>query len=161
MNTKKGWTWGKCLDEHWHTLARAMGETNEYWMTWGLFVFHCQTWRACMTRDIIHVIHLFVEKLGLHNRHPFSTVMGGPNLEIFKFSLYLFVPLAALIHFGNPEWYRTKVVPVGITADSMFMCSFFPFLQYREKLLADRGSLVFSLAFKASYIFLIIWPVVT
>ena len=39
--------------------------------------------------------------------------MGGPNLEIFKFTLYLVVPLAALIHFGDPEWYRTKVVPVG------------------------------------------------
>jgi len=37
--------------------------------------------------------------------------MGGPNLEIFKFSLYLFVPIAALIHFGDPEWYRTVVVP--------------------------------------------------
>jgi len=50
--------------------------------------------------------------------------MGGPNLEIFKFTLYLFVPLAALIHFGNPEWYRTKVVP------------------YRDKLFhANRGNL--------------------
>lgn len=37
--------------------------------------------------------------------------MGGPNLEIFKFSLYLFVPIAALVHFGDPEWYRTTVVP--------------------------------------------------
>ncbi|KAF8911946.1 hypothetical protein CPB84DRAFT_1760843 [Gymnopilus junonius] len=37
--------------------------------------------------------------------------MGGPNLEIFKFSLYLFVPIAALVHFGDPEWYRTVVVP--------------------------------------------------
>ncbi|KAF4615251.1 hypothetical protein D9613_002766 [Agrocybe pediades] len=37
--------------------------------------------------------------------------MGGPNLEIFKFSLYLFVPIAALVHFGDPEWYRTHVVP--------------------------------------------------
>ncbi|PPR04954.1 hypothetical protein CVT24_010412 [Panaeolus cyanescens] len=37
--------------------------------------------------------------------------MGGPNLEIFKFSLYLFVPLAALVHFGDPAWYRNVVVP--------------------------------------------------
>ncbi|KAF9036706.1 hypothetical protein BJ165DRAFT_1532814 [Panaeolus papilionaceus] len=37
--------------------------------------------------------------------------MGGPNLEIFKFSLYLFVPLAALVHFGDPQWYRDVVVP--------------------------------------------------
>ena len=55
--------------------------------------------------------------------------MGGPNLEIFKFTLYLFVPIAALIHFGNPEWYRTKVVPVGIVAYSVsvFVFTFFAF----------------------------------
>lgn len=38
--------------------------------------------------------------------------MGGPNLEVFKFSLYLFVPIAALVHFGDPEWYRKHVIPV-------------------------------------------------
>ncbi|KAF8061479.1 hypothetical protein FPV67DRAFT_281638 [Lyophyllum atratum] len=37
--------------------------------------------------------------------------MGGPNLEVFKFSLYLFVPIAALVHFGDPDWYREHVVP--------------------------------------------------
>ncbi|KAG7097365.1 hypothetical protein E1B28_004715 [Marasmius oreades] len=37
--------------------------------------------------------------------------MGGPNLEIFKFSLYLFVPIFALVKFGDPEWYRTTVLP--------------------------------------------------
>ena len=54
--------------------------------------------------------------------------MGGPNLEIFEFTLYLFVPLAALIHFGDPEWYRTTVVPVYILADGhlMFVFTFFP-----------------------------------
>jgi hypothetical protein len=44
--------------------------------------------------------------------------MGGPGLEIFKFSLYLFVPIAALVHFGSPEWYRTHVIPVS----SLIMC---------------------------------------
>ncbi|ESK91995.1 hypothetical protein Moror_10361 [Moniliophthora roreri MCA 2997] len=37
--------------------------------------------------------------------------MGGPNLEIFKFSLYLFVPIFAFIKFGDPDWYRNIVVP--------------------------------------------------
>ncbi|KAF5387080.1 hypothetical protein D9615_001801 [Tricholomella constricta] len=37
--------------------------------------------------------------------------MGGPNLEVFKFSLYLFVPIAALVHFGDPDWYREHVIP--------------------------------------------------
>lgn len=38
--------------------------------------------------------------------------MGGPNLEVFKFTLYLFIPIAALVHFGDPEWYRQNVIPV-------------------------------------------------
>ena len=38
--------------------------------------------------------------------------MGGPNLEVFKFSLYLFFPLATLIHYSNPKWYQEHVVPV-------------------------------------------------
>jgi len=37
--------------------------------------------------------------------------MGGLGLEVFKFSLYLFVPTVALLHFGDPEWYRSNVVP--------------------------------------------------
>ncbi|EKM82989.1 hypothetical protein AGABI1DRAFT_97913 [Agaricus bisporus var. burnettii JB137-S8] len=37
--------------------------------------------------------------------------MGGPNLEVFKFSLYLFIPIVALVHFGDPEWYRQNVIP--------------------------------------------------
>ncbi|KII88751.1 hypothetical protein PLICRDRAFT_141287 [Plicaturopsis crispa FD-325 SS-3] len=37
--------------------------------------------------------------------------MGGPNLEIFKFGLYLFVPVFALVHFGDPQWYHDNVLP--------------------------------------------------
>ncbi|KAH7915996.1 hypothetical protein BJ138DRAFT_996597 [Hygrophoropsis aurantiaca] len=37
--------------------------------------------------------------------------MGGPNLEVFKFGLYLFVPVLALLHFGDPSWYRNHVLP--------------------------------------------------
>jgi hypothetical protein len=43
--------------------------------------------------------------------------MGGLRLEAFKFGLYLTVPIFALLHFGDPEWYRTNVVPV-----SSFLC---------------------------------------
>ena len=80
--------------------------------------------------------------------------MGGPNLEIFKFTLYLVVPLAALIHFGSPEWYRTKVVPVGIVAESVSVFVF-TFLQYRDKLFhTDRGSLVFFFPCLQRFIYL-------
>ena len=40
--------------------------------------------------------------------------MGGPNLEVFKFSLYLFFPLATLVHYSNPRWYQEHVVPVRV-----------------------------------------------
>jgi protein PET100 len=38
--------------------------------------------------------------------------MGGANLEVFKFGLYLFVPVFALLHFGDPQWYHDNVLPV-------------------------------------------------
>ncbi|KAI4520549.1 hypothetical protein K525DRAFT_270697 [Schizophyllum commune Loenen D] len=37
--------------------------------------------------------------------------MAGPNLEVFKFSMYLFIPIFALVHFGDPEWYHNHVLP--------------------------------------------------
>lgn len=40
--------------------------------------------------------------------------MGGPNLEVFKFALYLFVPIASLIYFGDPDFYRTHALPVRV-----------------------------------------------
>ncbi|KAF7970753.1 hypothetical protein HWV62_23162 [Athelia sp. TMB] len=44
--------------------------------------------------------------------------MGGANLEVAKFGLYLFVPVFALLHFGDPEWYRAHVLPVVPTESS-------------------------------------------
>ncbi|CAO1635336.1 unnamed protein product [Jaminaea pallidilutea] len=38
--------------------------------------------------------------------------MAGPNLEVFKFGLYLFFPLAIMIHYGDPDWYRNNVLPI-------------------------------------------------
>jgi protein PET100 len=38
--------------------------------------------------------------------------MGGANLELFRFAFYLFFPVAALFHYGNPEWYNQHVLPV-------------------------------------------------
>ena len=82
--------------------------------------------------------------------------MGGLNLEIFKFTLYLVVPIAALIHFGDPEWYRTKVVPVYSCGRSLLVFTFIPLPQYRDKLFpADRANQVSFLPLeKLVYIFL-------
>ncbi|KAE8227009.1 hypothetical protein CF319_g483 [Tilletia indica] len=38
--------------------------------------------------------------------------MAGPSLEVFKFGLYLFFPLAIMVHYGDPEWYHKHVVPI-------------------------------------------------
>ncbi|KAK0546119.1 hypothetical protein OC846_005399 [Tilletia horrida] len=38
--------------------------------------------------------------------------MAGPSLEVFKFGLYLFFPLAIMVHYGDPEWYHKNVLPV-------------------------------------------------
>ncbi|CEH11941.1 hypothetical protein CBOM_07332 [Ceraceosorus bombacis] len=32
--------------------------------------------------------------------------MAGPNLELFKFGLYLFFPLAVMVHYGDPQCIR-------------------------------------------------------
>ncbi|KAF8575538.1 hypothetical protein K439DRAFT_1369718 [Ramaria rubella] len=37
--------------------------------------------------------------------------MGGPNLEIFKFGLYLFFPIVMMVQYGNPDWYNRNVLP--------------------------------------------------
>ena len=38
--------------------------------------------------------------------------MGGPNLEVFKFSVYVFFHVVMLLHYGNPELYARNVLPV-------------------------------------------------
>ena len=38
--------------------------------------------------------------------------MAGPNLEVFKFAIYVFFPVLVFFHYGDPEWYRTNVIPV-------------------------------------------------
>ncbi|KAI0797774.1 hypothetical protein C8Q75DRAFT_18646 [Abortiporus biennis] len=37
--------------------------------------------------------------------------MAGPNLEVFKFAVYVFFPVAMLFHFGDPDWYNKHVLP--------------------------------------------------
>jgi len=40
-----------------------------------------------------------------------STTMAGPGLEVFKFSLYLLLPVGVMIHISKPEWYTQNVLP--------------------------------------------------
>ncbi|KAF8323391.1 hypothetical protein DL93DRAFT_2071120 [Clavulina sp. PMI_390] len=51
--------------------------------------------------------------------------MAGPNLEVFKFGLYVFFPVAIMLHYGNPEWYDKHVVPARM--------KFFPPLESTNK----------------------------
>lgn len=39
--------------------------------------------------------------------------MAGGNLEVFKFGVYLFIPILTMFHFASPEWYNEHVVPVS------------------------------------------------
>ncbi|KDQ20025.1 hypothetical protein BOTBODRAFT_101374 [Botryobasidium botryosum FD-172 SS1] len=37
--------------------------------------------------------------------------MAGPNLEVFKFGIYVFFPVMMMLHYGNPDWYAEHVKP--------------------------------------------------
>ncbi len=39
--------------------------------------------------------------------------MGGPNLEVFKFGIYVFFPVAMMIYYGDPDWYNKHVLTVS------------------------------------------------
>ena len=39
--------------------------------------------------------------------------MAGPNLEVFKFGLYVFFPVLMLLKYGDSEWYQNNVIPVS------------------------------------------------
>ncbi|GAA5992465.1 hypothetical protein JCM10908_000829 [Rhodotorula pacifica] len=38
--------------------------------------------------------------------------MAPAQLELFKFSLYVFLPVYAMLHYGDPEWYEKWVGPL-------------------------------------------------
>ncbi|KAF9792427.1 hypothetical protein BJ322DRAFT_1102935 [Thelephora terrestris] len=37
--------------------------------------------------------------------------MAGPNLEVFKFGLYVFFPVLMLLKYGDSDWYQKNVIP--------------------------------------------------
>lgn len=39
--------------------------------------------------------------------------MAGPNLELVKFGIYVFFPVAIMLHYGNPDWYIENILPVS------------------------------------------------
>lgn len=63
--------------------------------------------------------------------------MAGPNLELFKFGLYLFFPLAVMLHYGDVEFYNRNVLPVSFGCPSShlvwghFVDAFHTFWLYR------------------------------
>ncbi|KAI0928306.1 hypothetical protein AcV7_009100 [Taiwanofungus camphoratus] len=36
--------------------------------------------------------------------------MGGPNLEVLKFAMYVFFPVVMMLHYGDPDWYHKHVL---------------------------------------------------
>ena len=55
--------------------------------------------------------------------HLSPTRMAGPNLEVFKFAVYVFFPVLVFLHYGDPEWYRTNVIPVRTSIPSTVLVS--------------------------------------
>ena len=49
--------------------------------------------------------------------------MAGPNLEVFKFAVYVFFPVALFWHFGDPEWYDRNVLPVRPQLSPTMSCT--------------------------------------
>ncbi|MBW0491894.1 hypothetical protein O181_031609 [Austropuccinia psidii MF-1] len=37
--------------------------------------------------------------------------MAGPNLELFKFGVYVFFPILVMVHYGDLDWYEKYVLP--------------------------------------------------
>ncbi|GAA5854770.1 hypothetical protein JCM9279_000939 [Rhodotorula babjevae] len=37
--------------------------------------------------------------------------MAPAQLELFKFTLYVFAPVATMLHYGDPDWYERWVGP--------------------------------------------------
>ncbi|CAD6572492.1 MAG: hypothetical protein CYPHOPRED_004851 [Cyphobasidiales sp. Tagirdzhanova-0007] len=38
--------------------------------------------------------------------------MAGPNLELFRFGMYVFFPILIMAHYGDPEWYNRHIYPL-------------------------------------------------
>ena len=72
--------------------------------------------------------------------------MAGPNLEIFRFGLYVFFPIAIMLHYGNPDWYEKHVIPVseGITFTGISCLKFYS-LALCDWSLLGQGSYVSSI----------------
>lgn len=59
--------------------------------------------------------------------------MAGPNLEVFKFGLYVFFPVLMLLKYGDSEWYQKNVIPVSTSVALQESQPDRPELQYRNK----------------------------
>ncbi|CAG8643674.1 hypothetical protein C2G38_2210889 [Gigaspora rosea] len=43
--------------------------------------------------------------------------MGGPNLELFKFGVYIFFPVAVMYYVGSPSFYEKHVKETKVRAE--------------------------------------------
>eukprot|EP00039_Didymoeca_costata_P029165 m.23495 g.23495 ORF g.23495 m.23495 type:complete len:92 (+) comp7507_c0_seq2:24-299(+) len=45
------------------------------------------------------------------NHEPTHSNMGGPGMEVFRFGVYVFMPICAFYYFNLPEFYNKNVKP--------------------------------------------------
>lgn len=55
--------------------------------------------------------------------------MGPARLEVFKFSFYVFFPIAIMLRYGDPDWYDNYVLPykpafVRADKEQVRLCSY-------------------------------------
>lgn len=60
--------------------------------------------------------------------------MAGPGLELFKFALYLTLPIATMVHYGKPEWYTRNVLPVSVPRSAFEKLAQLFRMQYKDKI---------------------------
>ena len=63
--------------------------------------------RLALSFQLSYRLSLLLQGLARHS-------MAGPNLEVFKFSVYVFFPVLMLVYYGDPDWYSRNVLPVCI-----------------------------------------------
>jgi len=80
-----------------------------------------------------------VEARGVASTTWSATAMAGPNLEAFKFGLYVFFPVIMLLKYGDSEWYQNNVVPVSIPATLQETVAWLPRTTVQEQGVSAGG----------------------
>lgn len=63
-------------------------------------------------------------------------------VEILRFAMYLAVPTASILYFGDPEWYDRYVVPVSLSLPFPYVFHFSDALTFALCSTDERSGLI-------------------